>query len=180
MGGPCERVVHGGIDRFEPSFFHHRLEDSCVQKLRLLHQSVDENGVRIHQVLLDKADHHPRACHIHFFFQIEPIVRRFVPQLARFAWFSGLIATNLPFISYVQAERGIDVCLQSPWHVVEDALVTDLARSQFPHAWDVLHSVRHLVPYSEKFVRSRILGGLYWAVVNDQRVEFDHFLVVLQ
>lgn len=72
------------------------------------------------------------------------------------------------------------MCLQSPWHVVEDALVADLARSQFPHAWDVLHPVSHLVPYSEEFVRSCILWRLYWVVVNDKWVQFDHFLVVLQ
>ena len=72
------------------------------------------------------------------------------------------------------------MCLQSPWHVVEDALIADLAGSQFPHARDVLHSVGHLVPYSEEFISSRILWRLDWVVVNDERVEFDHFLVILQ
>ena len=36
------------------------------------------------------------------------------------------------------------------------------------------------MPYSEEFISSRILWRLYWVVVNDERVEFDHFLVVLQ
>ena len=72
------------------------------------------------------------------------------------------------------------MCLQPPWHVMKDTLVSDLTRGHLSHTWYVLNPVGHFVPHSEEFVSGCILGRFYGMVINDQWIEFNHFFVVLE
>ena len=70
------------------------------------------------------------------------------------------------------------MCLKPVGQVVKAALVADFAFRQ--SSGQVLNLVRHFVPYAvEEFIGGRISGSFDQMVVNDERVQFDHFVVIM-
>ena len=92
--------------------------------------------------------------------QVQPVCRRLVAQLARLARLARLVAFDLVFVPQVDAGGRVDVRLEAPGHVVEDALEADLARAHPAHAGEVLDALGDLVPRRRRTRRGRHLWAL--------------------
>lgn len=91
-----------------------------------------------------------------------------------------MVTTDLPLVAQVDAHGRIDVCLQTPRHVMEDAFEADFARPHLAHARDVLYPLRDLVPDREEFVGGGILRGFDRMVLDDQRVQLDNLTMTVE
>lgn len=91
-----------------------------------------------------------------------------------------MVTLDLPLVAQVDAGGGVDMRLQAPRHVVEDALEVDLARRHLAHAGNVLDPLGDLVPDGEELVCRRVLGRFDRVMFEDERVELDNLTVRVQ
>jgi hypothetical protein len=172
-----ELVLEGGVDGLEAPVLDHGLELAGVEEFGLFQQPRDEDGRRGFEALLDKGCQGHVAHDFDVFLQVQSVDGRLIAQLARLARLSRLVALDLPLVPQIDAGRRVDVRLQAPGHVVEDALEADLARGHLAHAGDVLDPLGDLVPDGEVLVGRRMLGRLDGVVLEDEGVELDDLTV---
>lgn len=93
--------------------------------MRLLDESVHHLGVALFEGLLDESHHHDVALHADIFPDVETLARCTDAHLGSLSRLTGQRASDTPFRSDVEAERGVDMCLQAIGEVVKACVVGD-------------------------------------------------------
>ena len=91
-----------------------------------------------------------------------------------------MVPSDLPLVSQIDSHRSIDMCLQTPRHVMETSIEINLARPQLAHSRHVLNSFIDFIPCGEIFVGRRRLRSLYRLVPDNERIKLDDFAMTVK